>query len=112
MHQQVAIIRQHPLALIVSFETNRQFTRVLLEPLSHLVGDGLHLPLVRARADDEGIGEGSDPGEIENFNVDSFFRFRRSHGNQPGRGGDFNVGSMGGVCLQNTLLRLWYNSGT
>ena len=112
MHQQVAVIGQHPFSLSVSFQTNWQFTRLFLESLPHLVSDCLHLPLVRARADDERVGEGSNPREIENFDVDGFFRFRRSHGEQPGGGDDFNFGSVGRICLQNTLLRLWYNSAT
>ena len=109
MNQQVAVIRQHPFALIVSFQTNRQFARLFFQPQSHLVGDGLNLPLVRARTDDEGIGERGNSPKIENFDVDGFLRLCRAHGKKPGGGGDFNFSSGGLGCLQNTLLSLWYN---
>ena len=41
------------------------------------------------------IGERSDAGEVENPDVGGFFGFGGSDGQQPGRGGDFNFGSVG-----------------
>jgi len=49
-----------------------------------LVGDGLHLALVVAVADDEVVGEGGDGGEVENFDVGGLLGFGRAYGNQPG----------------------------
>jgi hypothetical protein len=40
-----------------------------------LVGDGLDLPRIGARADDEVVGEGGDAGQVENPDVGGFLRF-------------------------------------
>lgn len=72
MHQEIAVVAQHPFALFVTFDTVGQ-----IAPLLHLqvdfVGDGLGLARVGTRADQEVIGETGDAGEIEYFDVGGLF---------------------------------------
>jgi hypothetical protein len=73
-----------------------------LEP--DVIADGLHLALIRARADHEEVGERSDRGEIENPYIGSFLRFGGSDGQEPGRGCHFHFRGRNRFSLQNTLL--------
>ncbi len=111
MDYQIAVIRQNPLALGVSFETVWKFTGVFLETLAYLIRDRLHLPLVRSGADHEGISKRSNTRKVEDFDIDSLLRFGCTNSEKPSGGGNFRFGGGGTVCRQNTLLTLWYNSG-
>jgi hypothetical protein len=57
----------------------------LLQPKADLVGDGLILADVCPRAYDKGIRERSDPAQVQNFNVGSFFILRGTDGCKPSR---------------------------
>ncbi len=56
MHDEVHVIEQHPFGLGVPFGV-RGVQSGLPESLLDLIGDGLDLPRVATRADDEIIGE-------------------------------------------------------
>lgn len=62
MDQQVAVIGQDPVGLVVAFHAEGQLARLPLQAKIHFVADGLHLLLVRARADDKEVRERTDPG--------------------------------------------------
>ena len=60
VHDEVAVVRQDPLRVLVAFHAQRQLAEALQLHID-LIGDGLNLPRVRPRADDEVIGEGGQP---------------------------------------------------
>ncbi len=75
MDQQVAVIRQHPFGLVVPLHADRQLARLMFQPEPDVVADGLHLPLIGARADHEIVGKGGDAGQIEDPDIGGFFGF-------------------------------------
>ena len=104
MDQQVAVVGQHPLRLVVTFDAEGQFARLLLQLKADFVADGLNLPLVGAGANDEKVGERSDAGEVQNLYVGSFLGFGGADRNQPGRGSGLNAGFCSVGLSQGTLL--------
>ena len=63
MHQKITVVHQHPFGLVVAFHADRKFSLVLeLQP--DLVGDGLDLARVGARAHHKIIGERGNPGQV------------------------------------------------
>jgi hypothetical protein len=109
MDQQVAIIRQNPFRLAVSFHTDRKLARLALQLKIDLVGDGLYLALVRARADHKIIGEGRDARQVEHFDIGRFFRFSGPDGDQPCRNAGFDGGRFLKFSLgQKVLLSVSY----
>ena len=109
MHQQIAVVGQHPFSLGVSFHTDGQLSRLLFQLQIHFVADGLNLPLVGARTDYKEIREGSDAGKVQNLDVGSLFGFRGPDSDQPGWGSSLSFDGLLGVSLaQNTLLSVSY----
>jgi len=82
MHEEVAVVAQHPFALFVAFDARREFTSPL-ELLCDFVGDGLILARVCARADYKTIGETGDACKIQNSDVCGLFFLRGPNGNTP-----------------------------
>ena len=84
MHQEIAVIGQNPFALGVAFDADGA---VALQPQLpvDLIGDGLHLPLVVAGADDEIIGKGGDAAQVQNDQVFGLFVFGRADRCEPAR---------------------------
>ncbi len=81
----------------------------MFELQPHLVADGLHLPLIGAGADHKIVGEGSDAGEVEDFDVGGFFGFGGADGEQPGWRFDLQFRGLGDVGFgQITLLSVSY----
>jgi len=72
MHQEIAVIAQHPFALFVALDARRQFTAPL-QLLADFVGYGLILARIRTRADYEIIGEAGDACEIQNSDIGGLF---------------------------------------
>jgi hypothetical protein len=72
MHQEIAVIAQHPFALFVSLNAGWQFAP-LLQLKVDFVGHGLSLARVRARADNKIIGEAGDAGEVKNSDARGLF---------------------------------------
>lgn len=92
MNQQIAVIGQDPLTLVISFKTDREFSRILFQAEADFVGNGLNLPLIRAGTDDKDISKGSYASQVENLDVDGFFGFGRANREQPGWGSNFKAG--------------------
>ena len=84
MHQKIPVIGQDPFRLSVTFEAMRQLP-VGLQGEADLIGDGLDLFRIGAGANDEVVGEGGNPGQIQDVNVGGFFRLGRADCNQPRR---------------------------
>lgn len=84
MHQKIPVIGQDPFGLGVAFEAMRQFA-VGFQRQTDLIGDGLNLFRIGPAANDEVVGEGGNPGQIQDVNVGGFFRLRRADRNQPRR---------------------------
>jgi len=82
VHQEVAVVAEYPLALLIALDAVRQFP-ALLELDPDLVGDGLILTRVRARADYKVIGERRDAGEIQDFNIGGLLFLSRANGREP-----------------------------
>ncbi len=82
MDQEIAVVAQDPLALLIAFNAGRQLPP-FLELNPDLVGNRLNLARVRARADYEVIGERSDPGEIQDFDIDGLLFLSRANGREP-----------------------------
>jgi hypothetical protein len=78
VHQEIAVVRQNPLRLSISFHAERKLARVF-QPQSHLVGDGLDVARVGARADHEVIGECGDAGQVQNADVGGLLGFGGAH---------------------------------
>jgi hypothetical protein len=53
---EIAVIHQYPLGSVVALKTDRQLAH-FLELFPDLVGDGMRLPRICNRADDEEIGK-------------------------------------------------------
>jgi len=112
VNQQVAVIGQYPFGLVVPLQAVRQLPGLLLDAQADFVRDGLDLPLVRARTDDEVVGEGGDPRQIEDLDIRRFLGFSRARCNQPRRGSGGCIGGNVQVSLrQNTLLWVSYYRG-
>jgi hypothetical protein len=112
VNQQIAVIRQHPFGLSVAFHTVGQLTGVLLELYPNFVRDGLNLPLIGSRADDEIVRERSDSGEVQYPDIGGFLGFCGADSEEPGWRCDFGVGCFRKIGLgQNTLLCVSYYSG-
>ena len=116
MHNHVAIIGQHPFALLQPFETVRQFMRLVFDGEADLFRYGLDLALVGARADHEIVGERGNPGQIQNLDVSRFLGFRGADCDKPGGYVDFirldfvRIGWFRVRLSQNTLLCVSYYS--
>jgi hypothetical protein len=82
VNQKIAVIEQNPLTLFVALGAGRVLA-LLLQTQPDLVGDGLVLTRVRSGADDEIIGERSDPGEIQNRDVSGFFILSGADSGEP-----------------------------
>ena len=68
----------------MAFHADGQLAGFLLHAQTDLVGDGLHLSRVGARAKDEVVGEGGDAREVENLDIGGFFGFGCADGHEPG----------------------------
>jgi hypothetical protein len=64
MHDEIAVVHQDPLSRIVAFHIGGKLAQ-LLELLSNLIRDGMSLPWVGNRADDEKVGKRSNFPQIE-----------------------------------------------
>ena len=116
MNDHVAIIGQHPFGLQQPFQAMRQFMRLAFDGKPDFLRNGLDLALVGAGADHEIVGERSDPGQIQNFDVARFLGFRRTDCDKPGGDADFirldfvRIGWSRVRLSQNTLLCVSYYS--
>ncbi len=99
MHQEIAVIGKDPVGLVVTFKAEGEFAGLTLQLQLNFVADGLALALIRAGTDHKVIGEGSNAGEIQYFDVGGFLGLCRPDGYQPG----WRLG-------QNTLLLVSYYS--
>ena len=86
MDQQVAVVGQHPLGLVITFDADRQLARLLFELEPNLIADGLNLTLVVPGTNDEEVGERSNTRQIEDFDVGGFLGLGGADSDQP-RGG-------------------------
>ena len=82
MDEEVAIVHQHPVGGIETFQTDGKFPH-LFQLLRDLIRNSMSLTGICRRADDEVIGKGCHLAEVEDTYVGSFFRLRRPGGNQP-----------------------------
>jgi hypothetical protein len=82
VHQEIAVVAEDPLALLITLNAGRQLP-VFLELYPDLVGNRLNLARVRARADDEVIGERGDPGEVQNSDIGGLLFLSRANGREP-----------------------------
>ena len=112
MDEQVAVIGQHPFGLAIALDVGGKLAGFVLQAQSDFVADGLHLLLVRARTDDEVVGECGDTGEVKDYDLGGLFRFGCADGNQPGwpsgmgRGGFLEIGLGQNRLLPDIVLRL------
>jgi len=72
VNHEVDVIQKHPLGLVVPLDVGRSNSG-LSESLLYLIRDGLNLPRVATRADDEVIGE--RPGSFVHFQDGNVFGF-------------------------------------
>lgn len=84
MHQKIAVVRENPFGRRITFYAGRKFA-VLFEFQTDLVADGLDLPRIGARTEDEIIGERGNSGKVQNFDVRCFFGLSGADGGQPMR---------------------------
>ena len=68
MDDEVPVIKQDPLAGLVTLRAHRQFA-YFFQLLVNLIGDGLGLARVRRRADQEEIRKGSDFPQVKDTDV-------------------------------------------
>ena len=104
MHQQVAVVGQHPLGLVVAFQAVGQFARLLLQLNADLVADRLDLFGVGSGANHEVIGERGDARQVQNLDVGGLLGFGGAHGDQPGGGFDLGFSGRVQVTLGQTIL--------
>ena len=86
MDDVVAVVGQHPLRVLESFDAVGEFA-LLGELFPDFVANGLNLARVAAGADDKVVGKGGNPLQIQHDDRGGFFRFRSTDGGEPGWGG-------------------------
>jgi hypothetical protein len=80
--EEVAVIAQHPFALLVAFDARWKFAPPF-QLLADFVGNGLILARVRPGADDKIVGETGYAGEVQNPDVGGLFLLGGPNRNAP-----------------------------
>jgi hypothetical protein len=70
VHDQLAVIEQHPAALTLAFPPQGQTGGVGFEAVLHRSGDGSHLHVAEAAADHKPVGQGRDFVHPDQADVD------------------------------------------
>jgi hypothetical protein len=87
MDQKIAVIGQNPFGVGKSFHADRIFAAPF-QLLADLFHDGLDLLGIAPAADHEKVGEAGNFTQIQNANIEGFFRFGGSNGGEPRRGSE------------------------
>ena len=82
VNDKIAVIEQNPLSVVVSLNAYGKFTCVL-DLQVDFVGNCLILTDVRARTDDEVVGETRDFTQVQNNNVLGLFGLRGPYSSKP-----------------------------
>ena len=75
VHDHVAVVHQHPAAVRLAFDRDRQPAVLILDGFAHALGDGANLAVAVSCADDEKIGDNRIGAEVEQDDVLGFLTF-------------------------------------
>ena len=85
VHEKVTVVQEHPFAVVVAFDVQRQLSPLILHLKVYFIGDGLVLAGVRPGADQEVVCQTGDLAKVENNDILRFLSLSRTDCRQPPR---------------------------